>query len=132
MAANKAISDILADPRYDDENFDESRAEAIEKQIRVQGWEPVREFLLDLLKTKSMEKHWSDAIQSLWGAVSDSRPVEAPRVIALLCRCQSQSRELDENLIWSIIAKLKKVDYLSDYDPLKDPDVQRELDRLNR
>jgi hypothetical protein len=35
-----------------------------------------------------------------------------------------------DNLVWSIISKLKGVGYQSDYDPLQDPDVLREMKRL--
>jgi hypothetical protein len=38
--------------------------------------------------------------------------------------------ELDDNLVWSITRNLKGVDYLSDYEPLDDPEVKDELRRI--
>ena len=63
----------------------------------------------------------------LWGAALDGRDLPADRVIALLYHRLDPGDGGENNLAWSITSKLKRVGYLSDYDPLQDAAVRAEL-----
>jgi hypothetical protein len=68
----------------------------------------------------------------LWFGIK--KPMPKVRVIALLhhrlIADVPEPLALDENLVWSITRNLKGVEYLSDYEPLNDPEIQMELKRL--
>lgn len=51
-------------------------------------------------------------------------------IIALMYYRFDPTGEEEDNLVWSITAKLKKVHYLSDYAPLNDPNVLIEFHKL--
>jgi hypothetical protein len=115
----------------------EDPAEHIEKLIDRVGWETVRDGVHQVLLEPSLRPHGYAATSVLWGAVLDKRPLDANYTIAVLYRHLRDSAPEPpeslaslENLVWSITSKLKDVGYLSDYEPLKDPAVQRELSRL--
>jgi hypothetical protein len=129
MRPTDALSSILADSKYDDPQSEDTRSDAIEREVKTQGWEPVFRFLQELLENVELKRYWGDAIIVIWGEVMRGRSFDPDRVIAILCRCQKLNADLDGNLIWSIVSKLKKVGYLSKYDPLQDPGVLRELAR---
>ena len=125
------IQAILADPIFDDPAYDEGRDEAIWRLVE-QGWDVVLEEMLSLLLDDAGQRHWGVATTVIWRGVD--RPMPVIRVIALLhlrlIADVSPDHALDENLVWSIVSNLKGVDYLSDYDPARDPEVQEELARL--
>ncbi|MEZ4392928.1 MAG: hypothetical protein R3A48_17720 [Polyangiales bacterium] len=125
----KEIERILADAPLDDPDAP-SAAEVLEARIDALGWEPVLEHLLGVLREPTRRPaDWDTAAEVLWGAALDGRPLPADRVIAHLClRWPTSAGE--NNLAWSLIAKLKGVEYLSPYDPLADEGVRRELARL--
>lgn len=50
-------------------------------------------------------------------------------LVAIICQKPNEIIELD-NLVWSITAKLKNVRYRAYYEPLKDPDVLIEFEKL--
>jgi hypothetical protein len=57
--------------------------------------------------------------------------MEADWAIALVYhRLAPDASDDERNLAWSIASTLKGVDYLSDYEPLADPGVVKELERL--
>lgn len=123
------IERILADATLDDPDAP-SAAEAIEGRIDALGWEAVREHLLGVLREPTRRPSaWDTVAEVLWGAALDGRPMPADRVIAHVCHRWPASAG-ENNLAWSLIAKLKGVDYLSPYDPLADEGVRRELERL--
>jgi len=118
------------------EDSDESE-EQIDALIRRAGWEPVRDGVYKVLLDPAQREHGRAAAAVFWGAVLDQRPLDPDRTIAVLYRnLRDQPAEAPsvmnslENLVWSITAKLKNKGYLSDYDPLEDPGVKRELERL--
>lgn len=92
------------------------------------GWAAVREALFEILKAPD-EKLRYEAMSVLWGAVLDARELNANVTIAhIYLRNDLACSEVEENLAWSITSKLKGKGYLSDYDPLADHDVIREID----
>lgn len=116
---------ILDDDRLDDDAVEETRAEVIEAIIEAEGWEPVQRCLIDVMKNDlAPRRDWISAAEVFWEAALDGRKVEADLIIFLLYkRLKPDSDYLEENLIWSIASKLKRVGYLSEYEPMQDPAV---------
>ena len=125
MSLSEAISAILADIPLDDDldPRDSSRGEELAKLVHAHGWQALELEMLDVLLNSSNLDHWNVAAGFFWGTVLDQRPDPADRKIAHLCYRFPPS----DNLVWSIIVKLKELPYDSDYDPLRDPAVAAEL-----
>ena len=118
---------VLADAALDEIDQQSS----IEELCRADGWDRVCDALLAILEDATRSVHdWAVTAAVFWGAVLDGRPVPADRLIALLYVRLPKEDGAENNLAWSIASNLKGRSYLSDYDPLSDPDIQRELDRL--
>src|SRR5690349_17999408 len=116
MSAFADIDAILADDVLDDDSSGCSKCERIEGLIDELGWVPVRDTILVLLAdTGRRRRDHEVAAEVLWGAVLDGREMPADRVIALLYNRFDPRGESEENLVWSIAAKLKRLDYLSEY-----------------
>lgn len=127
------ISCILSDARFDDAACEDTRGDAIWALVASDAeWERVRDRMIAVLADDGAAKHWVTASVVLWFGVA--RPMPKARVIGLLYhRLMADlppALALDENLVWSIASNLKGVAYLSDYEPLSDPEVQSELTRL--
>ena len=126
------IRQILDREVLDTEDFESSKCdkcEEIESLIEVYGWEVIQSALVEMLKDIKLDTYDYDVIaQVFWGAVLDKRIIDTNKVIALLYLRFPDGCDL-ENLIWSITERLKGVGYLSDYEPLKDPDVIKEMNK---
>ncbi len=127
--ATMRIEAILANEELDREDAPSSKCEEIEKLIPELGWDAVLEIILEILRTDRCTDDWRTAAEVLWGAALDRRPMPVDLVIAHLCHRWPPDEE-EDNLAWSITAKLKKVGYLSEYEPLSDPAVCEQLVRL--
>jgi hypothetical protein len=127
MAILYSISAILADDSLDDESSEDSKCEQIEQLIPRLGWPNVLSELLKILGEDRRRRDYEVAAEVLWGAALDARDLPVNRVIALLYYRFDPSGDSEDNLVWSITSKLKRVDYLSEYDPVHDPAVQAEL-----
>ena len=129
----ETVSAILADASFDDDACLETRDEAIWALVATHGWDAVREEMLAVLRDDGAQAHWRDASVVIWRG--GERPMPAVAVIALLYRRLigdvPAAHQLDENLVWSITCNLKRVDYLSDYEPLRDPEIVAEMARLS-
>jgi len=133
MAIREEIISIVVDPSLDDESIELSKAELIEGLIDKNSWSEICSILLQILQDDLYAAHWRTVAEVLWGAVLDQRDLPADRVIALLYnRLPASSSDDDDNLVWSITHRLKRVGYLSDYDPLQDPNIQKELSALRK
>jgi hypothetical protein len=125
------VQAILADANFDDEACLDTRAEAIRALVDTYGWAGVLQEMLALLQDDAAQRHWREASIVIWGGID--QPMPATQVIALLYRRLIEDvpveYELDGNLVWSIARNLKGVDYLSDYDPMKDPEIIAEMAR---
>jgi len=112
----------------------DNSVERIEGTIEDNGWDVVRACLLAILEDPGRPvAHWKVCAAVFWGAVLDERPVPVDRLIALLyVRLPNDEHSGESNFAWSITAKLRGVSYLSEYDPLADPRIQRELSTIRR
>lgn len=125
---------VFANDQLDDEGIPETRSEMIEEIIEAEGWEPVQDYLLDVLKNDSAPyRDWESAAEAFWGAALDKRAVQSDLVIALLyLRLKPDEHSDENNLAWSIVCKLKGIGYHSEYDPMADPDIQAALNSLTK
>ena len=124
------IEAILAGDKRDDEEDEISKCELIDQLIPLIGWEAVRTEMLRILESERRLADWKVAAGVIWGAVLDGRPLPVDRMIALLYHRFDPTGDHEDNLAWSIASKLKGVGYLSEYKPLDDPLVRRELESL--
>ena len=126
------IRQILDREVPDTEDFESSKAdkcEEIESFIENYSWEVIQSALVEMLKDIKLDTYDYDVIaQVFWGAVLDKRIIDTNKVIALLYLRLPAGSDL-ENLIWSITHRLKGVGYLSDYEPLEDPDIIKEMNK---
>jgi len=130
MDVRQRIDAILADDRPDDEASPQSKTEAIEALVGPFGWELVRDCMMDVLRDDNQGPHWRTAANLFWGAVLDKRDLAVDELIALLYhRFDPEGRE-EDNEVWSIASKLKGVGYLSKYEPLRDPAVAEQLQKI--
>jgi hypothetical protein len=125
------VKAILDDAAFDDDDCLDSRDEAIWELVSTCGWEAILAEMLAILRDDNARPHWQEATIVLWRGIKNPMPVI--QVIALLYRRLLETvppeYELDENLVWSITCNLKGIDYLSDYDPTRDPQIIAEMAR---
>ena len=74
--------------------------------------------------------HHGQWTPAFWGAVLDKRDLAADELIALLYHRFDPDGLAEDNEVWSIASKLKGVGYLSKFEPLRDPAVAEELQRI--
>jgi hypothetical protein len=132
-----AINLILENDFLDSDECEESKCENIEALIPLYGWEAVQEILLRILLGNERKIHdYEVAAQVFWGAVLDCRDISPiNKIIALLYYRLVNGGNCSEdifNLAWSITRNLKKVDYLSEYDPLDDLEIIEEMNSLKK
>ncbi|MGV3623026.1 MAG: hypothetical protein ACO1OB_19560 [Archangium sp.] len=101
----------------------------LERLLANATWPEVDAELRAVLRDDARSGLWAAAIEVLWCAVLDARETDVDSLVALLWHRRPELT-LEENLVWSVIAKLKKLDYLANYDAEKDEGVRRELRRL--
>lgn len=132
MDLENEINKILGDDSLDDVRREQDKCDLIEDLIPRYDWKSVQGVLITVLEENNRsQKDYITAAEVFWGAVLDGRDVSANRVIALLYhRLEPDPGSNENNLAWSITSKLKGVDYLSEYDPLEDPDVKVEIKNI--
>ena len=123
------INRILSNDSLDSDECEESKCETIEGLIPLHGWEAVQGVLLNILLDDERDvRDYEVAAEVFWGAILDKRLIHPQnRVIALLYHRLQIDTNSENNLVWSIVCKLKNVDYLSDYNPLNDQAIAEEI-----
>lgn len=122
------IDSILDNTCFNTENCEYTKCEMIENLIFEYGWKEIEEVILSILLNDNRTiDDYIVAAEVLWGAALDKREININQSIALLYYRLSGEDELVANLIWSITCKLKKIDYNSDYNPLNDLDIAKEM-----
>lgn len=87
---------------------------------------------LEILSDRSQQSYWNAAASVVYWLLPLPSEITTPKmaIVARLYWCLIQDgpgMEDSENLVWSIAKDLKGVDYLSDWEPLKDPEVAKYL-----
>jgi hypothetical protein len=129
MHLRDRVVSILNDPALDGAEDTGTQAERIELLIEEHGWDALLACLCGLLH-RGDATDWLAIAEVFWGAALDQRPMPADAVIALLYGRFERAGARDEhsdNLLWSITCRLKRVGYLSDYEPLHDPGVRSQM-----
>lgn len=103
--------------------------EKLERLLANSTWPALDLELRAVLRDDRADALWAAAIELYWCAVLDTRDTDVDSLVALLWH-RRPDLTLEENLVWSVIAKLKKLDYLANYDAEKDEGVRRELELL--
>ncbi|MFS4494574.1 hypothetical protein [Maribacter sp. 2308TA10-17] len=131
MVLKRELQVILDQEEKSDSEL--TRCEMVEELIPKYGWSAVQQCLINFMIDKKISSSTIELItQVFWGACLDARDIETDRVIAVLySRLPKDEKGNENNLIWSIVCKLKRINYLSDYDPLKDLGVLEELNKLD-
>jgi hypothetical protein len=124
----RALDAIFAQPT------DEDAQDKVDALITPQEWPLVCDYVLAVLADPQRSRAaWELAAAVVWGACCDDRPLPIDRTIALVyARLRTDPDSSENNLAWSIASKLKRVSYLSEYDPLRDPNIVLELARIPR
>lgn len=119
---SRSVCDALADDSLDVDG-------RMQRLLSLGDWAQLDVALREVLRDDSASALWVAAIELYWAAVLDGRTTHVDSLVALLW-LRRPDLTLDENLVWSVIAKLKRLDYLANYDAEKDAGVKRELDAL--
>ncbi len=128
MDIYQTIRDSIAESNAKDPSDDEIQS-IMSMMLSVGTWEQVRECLLGILYENDRSL-WRETILYLYYFQNNGYTYESTTTIALLYNCLTLCDELDENLIWTITKTIKSISYLSEYEPFQDPDVVREMQRI--
>lgn len=125
------IDTILKEESFDAEEPELTRTECIETLIQQYGWTEVQQVLFEILCDNIYSKdEYGEVAHVFFGAALDGKSVQVNKAIALLYYRLGQYNEY-ENELWSITSKLKGLDYLAEYDPMKDEEILRELEDVS-
>jgi hypothetical protein len=94
-------------------------------------WDDMQAALISILLDDQYTKaEYDKAAKILWDAILAGKEVQSDLIIGLLYyRLGNRNAPYDNNLIWSIAAELKKLDYAnSSYNPFEDEAVSQKLD----
>lgn len=147
MDLQSRIAEILNNQRLADDVADEeqliaeygaaNKPEAIYLLADKYGWQQLYGQLVQILRNDAQSQHWETAQIVLFYAASDHNhktrrcPMPADSTIALLYNRFPNGID-DGDRIWAVVCALKGVEHWSDYDPMHDADILRELDTLKR
>lgn len=136
----KAIIDEIESPPDDEDSF-ELFEEKINELGHEYGWDNVVAETISLLLDKNHKKGWYYSVSILNWVIEDGHtlPFEWSYIVAVLYRCLELEPNLcvdevldAENLVWSISQTIRRVDYLSDWNPLTDPEVVKHMETLKK
>ncbi len=120
-----------------DEDFD--LLDAVNELSKGIGWNQIVLEAMSLLEERSQVDYWERSIAICFWAVSRVEDPPLPRMkwVARLYWClvnfpDSLTAELGDidNLVWSIAKHLKGVSYNSDWDPMRDSEVQMYMSEM--
>ena len=118
---NALISKLRNSPKDDEEE------EAVFTEYE---WDDIQAALISILLDDHCAKaDYEKAAGIIWDAALAGKGINIDLIVGLLYyRLGDRDAPYDNNLIWSIAAQLKSLDYAnSDYDPYKDEAISKEL-----
>lgn len=124
----RTITELLAQP----DTLEDEDPTRLEQLVEEHGQPAVLTELLRALRDDGRSSEWPGAAIVLWGCVLDRWELPVDEVIALLWHRLQLDRADEDNLVWSITAKLKGVSYLASYSAIHDPGVRAHLLALGR
>ena len=119
------IRKILDNTVLENEDVEDSKAELIEQLISEENWAEIQEYLFQVvINTNESYYNWHTCFEVFWGAVLDKRIIDGNKIIALAyIRLKPDQHSSENNLAWSLASAIKGEDYLSEYNPLEDPEI---------
>jgi hypothetical protein len=112
---------------------------AVESRSIIVGWTQIIAECLSILSDRTKMELWEAAVRIIFWATSRSPvyPVPPMAIVARLYWClENISDEIvnafDDNLIWTIAIDIKGVQYLSEWDPQRDPEVLVFLEEMRQ
>ncbi len=97
--------------------------------VQLGTWEDVRNGLLSVLYDND-QNLWPEALEMVYFLLNREFPFDEVETISLLYNCLSLSDTLDANLVWTITRTLKSLPYLSEYDPVTDPMIVKQMEHI--
>lgn len=128
--SNMESSSLLAKQLEDAFRSDDAAEYVAETLLPQYGWPEVQAALIRILLDDNRGvKDYEIAAEIIWNAVLEEKSVKRTTVVGLLYyRLGNKDTPYENNLIWSITAKLFNLDYAnSDFNPFKDPDIIKAL-----
>ncbi len=118
----------LLDREAQDEDFD--LCLEVQNHAKSEGWLSIVEEALAILSDREKPLYWRSAANIIFWSPKTELPIPKMQVVARLYWCLihgGEGIEDAENLVWSIAKDLKGVGYLSEWDPMQDPEVAKYL-----
>lgn len=128
MDVNGKLKGIISEVYKSDLDEEETQV-AMNNILGLGEWEEVRNGLLNILYEND-QTLWNQTIIYIYYFQNRGYAYEDAKTIAILHNCLTLSEEVDGNLIWTITIHIKKVAYLSDYEPFHDQAVLSEMDKI--
>jgi len=136
---NLIENELQSDPSEDTfEAFEEN----INNLNSEYGQYQILDSILEILKDYSYHKCWYLAVSIISWFVEEGDidlPVKWQELVAILYFCLDLFPDLGvsegadgENLVWGIAHSLKNVDYLSEWNPIKDPEIIKYIKQLKK
>ena len=136
---NRTLEELI---RYDQTVSEEDSFELDDEVTYLAqriGWHQVFNDAVEVLLNCDKKDVWYTSASVIAWAIQDEEaiPFSWQKVVGLLYGCLTHHPQLGvngvadgENLVWSIAHELKGIGYLSEWEPLNDPEIVSELNRL--
>lgn len=100
-----------------------------DRLINESGWATFRDAIIEIMEDEEYARLWEATINLVYSGMPDEDVLEDSNYfIALMYAClqrhPGENYHQYENTVWSVVIRLKKVGYNSDYDPLQDPQIK--------
>lgn len=122
----------LLERESEDDDFD--LLESLSASATEDGWNRRLQESVELLESQDQTKRWGRAIAVCYWAITrvDMENLDKMGLVArlywnLMHLPDSESGDDLDNLVWSIAKELKDVSYESEWDPMRDPEVQARM-----
>jgi len=126
----RKIEIILDKDHLNAEDVEESKEMYIEALFNTFDWAECRNLVEEILTEDRRLKDYQTMANVIWEAVLDGKNFDSEKIIALLYYRFDPDFDSEDNLVWSIVCKLKNLDYLSNYRPENDETVMYHFNQL--
>lgn len=113
--------------------------EEIERLAKDFGWESILLEVYSLLTDIESKENWYDSACIIWWTATDGiqNPFNNTEVVARLYWCLSKMDglgfgEMGNNLVWSATIELMEISYMSDWQPLEQPEIMNKINVFNQ
>lgn len=128
LSINIKIKNIISEVSKKDLSSSETE-DVLNIILSLGNWKNIRTGLLNIL-VENDSSLWDETVAYIYYFQNRGYKFDDTKTIAALYSCLSSSETIDENLAWTITKNLKSIPYLSDYDPLQDPEILLEIENI--